>query len=405
MDKKNSIKHNKFKILSVGLALLSLGLIVTILLLVRNYGSKSETTETIGYHSNLDSLYADFDYTNFGTHDKHREFLVNKDYFSNQRYDVFYFYKTREQNFASPEIVTKLEKNRELIKEQKYNFEIGLTSVANKSISDITGEINLSDSAAQRIQLSLNQIKQPDLDKQEPYIFKNGKSLSPDLVRLDLREYGLVTPVRDQGQSGACWSFGSMSAYESNYLEINKSIIDASEQYVINCSGAGSAQNGGLAFKVFEWMTSNKKNIDDEKVSPFYGTDQQCPSTTPNTSFYAENWDFVDPQRNPNAIPSVKQIKNALCRYGVISASVYVDELFQFYIDGVFKENMNYEGTNHAVSIIGWDDRNNAWIIKNSWGSDWGNKCDFGSNFGYMYIDYSTNNIGKRAAWVKSKQN
>lgn len=147
-------------------------------------------------------------------------------------------------------------------------------------------------------------------------------------------------------------------------------------------------------------------NVDAEQNTPYVHSDGQCASVTPNTDYFAIDWHLVDPSNDIDAIPTVQQIKEALCKHGAISASVFVSDLFQAYtVQKVHKETIKYNGTNHAVCIIGWDDSLNAWIIKNSWGNAWGNNCDYGSahDLGYMYIDYGSNNIGRRAAWVTAK--
>ncbi|RYY52143.1 MAG: hypothetical protein EOO05_22295, partial [Chitinophagaceae bacterium] len=125
-----------------------------------------------------------------------------------------------------------------------------------------------------------------------------------------------------------------------------------------------------------------------------------CTESTPGTNYYASDWGIVDPSNDINKIASVANIKNALCKYGVIAASVYVTPLFQNYASGVFYEFANNTAdpvSNHAIDIVGWDDDKGAWLIKNSWGTDWGED-------GYMWIKYNSNNIGRRAAWVVAKK-
>lgn len=80
-----------------------------------------------------------------------------------------------------------------------------------------------------------------------------------------------------------------------------------------------------------------------------------------------------------------------------------VDPAFQAYTGGVFDEHTkSFPWINHGVTIIGWDDSKHAWLIKNSWGTGWG-ETGGGSERGYMWIDYSTNNIGIATAWVDAK--
>ncbi|MDY7008249.1 MAG: C1 family peptidase, partial [Cyanobacteriota bacterium] len=79
----------------------------------------------------------------------------------------------------------------------------------------------------------------------------------------------------------------------------------------------------------------------------------------------------------------------------VVSA-VYMTDVFHAYKGGVYNENA-YGTPNHAVTIIGWDDRKRAWLVKNSWGTDWGED-------GYIWIAYNTNRIGYGAAWVDARK-
>jgi cathepsin K len=315
--------------------------------------------------------------------------------------------KTDSSGSAGESAVSlKLKTLTEEVKNENLTFTVGMNPVSYKEISEITGEKVLADTANTRIQKLLQKadLANKDLDRADPFISIKGVSLSPAASKLDLRDYGLVTPVKDQGSAGACWAFGSMAAYESDYEFINTKEINTSEQYVINCSGAGTAAGGGLAFDVFMWMVKQNRNVDDEAFTPYIAQDALCSSVLPKTNYYAIRWDLVDPAHNPGAIPTVKQIKEAMCKYGVISVSVYVSDLFQAYTGGIFNEKETANGTNHAISLVGWDDSKNAWILKNSWGNKWGESCGSTGEKGYMWITYNSNNVGRRAAWVIAKK-
>jgi hypothetical protein len=313
----------------------------------------------------------------------------------------------QRENSAPTAVKLKLARMRSKISDYHLPFEVGYTSVSNLNLAKLTGEQNLTNIERENLMRRFKEYdsKNNRTDKitAVKYTTINGVPLSPNSPRLDLREYGLVTPVVNQDTAGACWAFGSVAAFESNYVIKNHLIIDASEQYVINCSGAGSVHNGGLAFLVFQWMVDAHKNIDSESGTPYTEIDSNCPLTPPKTNYYSIDWRLVDPNSppDPDIIPTVEQIKDAICKYGVISASVYVSDFFQQYTSGVLLENVNYPGTNHAIAIIGWDDSKNAWIVKNSWGTGWGNTCGYGNSAGYIYINYKSNNVGRRAAWVR----
>jgi len=153
---------------------------------------------------------------------------------------------------------------------------------------------------------------------------------------------------------------------------------------------------------VFDHMIT--KGTAGEASYPFTGNDgAQCPQQMA-TPFRATSWGFVGP--NQTTIPSVSAIKAALCQHGPLATAVQVDGAFQGYTGGVFDEHtQHFDWINHGVTIIGWDDSKHAWLIKNSWGTLWGDTGGYGSERGYMWIDYNTNNIGIATAWVDARSN
>ena len=315
-----------------------------------------------------------------------------------------------EELKAPASVQQQLLASRKMIAEKKLTFTVGLTSVSKLSLKQLAGEKQLSASEEAQFGQSIqSHIKVMNSRLQTNIVIQSvgeGASTfgSATQRRFDLRTTGNCTPVKDQNPYGTCWAFGAVSAYESNYRITNTQTIDASEQQVINCSGAGD-ENGGLALNVLKWMVDNKRNLNNEETTPYRGPKTTC-GTSAGLPYYAQSYGVVDPSGDPSRIASVTAIKQALVRYGAISASVQVTDAFQNYTGSVFNEfasNPNSPATNHAITIIGWDDNKMAWIIKNSWGTDWGINCDYGTSRGYMYIGYNSNNIGRRAAWVLTK--
>jgi len=227
-----------------------------------------------------------------------------------------------------------------------------------------------------------------------PYIYGN-----PSQSKLDLRQAGFVTPVRDQGAWGSCWAFSAMAAYESSYKILTKKDINTSEEYVVNCSGAGG-WGGGWMSPVFEWMVNNQKNVADESAVPYTGPPMACPPGSPEARYYAVEWGLVDPSKPINSLPSVTLMKEAICKYGAISTTLSALENFKLYVGGVFYSAS--DELNHAVVIIGWDDSIQCWLIKNSWGTGWGSECGYGTERGYMWIKYNSSNIGHFSTWVRA---
>jgi cathepsin L len=104
-------------------------------------------------------------------------------------------------------------------------------------------------------------------------------------------------------------------------------------------------------------------------------------------------WGYVSEQ-DPNKLPTVAQLKQALIEHGPLAMPIYSDNCFNVYQSGVFNGHNDTADVNHMMVLIGWDDEKQAWLIKNSWGEAWGEK-------GYGWVAYGSNNIGLFAAWIQ----
>jgi cathepsin L len=303
-------------------------------------------------------------------------------------------YLVRE-NAAPAAIRSLLTTQRNLIAEKKLEFNVGFTAASSKQLTLLAGEKEVPENEVNRLkQYSIARVLTPnaiDISKIKLVgCFAGAK-------KYDARTQGYVTPVRDQ-RCGNCWAYSAVGAYEGSYKKVNGRFIDASEQHAENCVDGDCG--GGFAYKVMEWMVDQNKFLTTEAAIPDAGTDQVCTATPPATNFYATDWGVVHPSGDIGKIASVADIKEAMCKYGPIAASVQVTDLFQNYANGVFFEfasNYNSPSSNHAVLLVGWDDDKGAWLMKNSWGTDWGED-------GYMWIKYNSNNIGRRAAWIVAKK-
>jgi C1A family cysteine protease len=229
---------------------------------------------------------------------------------------------------------------------------------------------------------------------------------SPDAAAFNWADRGKVTPIKFQGQCGSCWAFTSGAVVESNYLIRKNATLDLSEQNFLDCAEteqqayrgdrvvtvkkhAGTCQ-GGWYGPVFEYLKTNSAALESEV--PYKSRESGCVTAGTN-KYRITAWGYVKPDAG---IPSVRQMKEALCKYGPLAACVKVTEAFQAYKSGVFDEFTECNGErdiNHAITIVGWDDAKESYLIKNSWGTGWGDN-------GYVWIKYGCNNIGYGAAWV-----
>jgi C1A family cysteine protease len=209
----------------------------------------------------------------------------------------------------------------------------------------------------------------------------------------------VMTPVKFQAMCGSCWSFTSAAVMEGSANKSCSTVFDLSEQSILDCSRGRSGQkagscNGGWFGDVFDYyMTTSPVS---ETAAPYTGRDSVCMKRT-SEKIKVAAWGYIRPDAG---IPDVKAMKAAICKYGSIAAAVKVTDHFQSYTGGIFDEFAPTSGKadiNHAITIVGWDDEKKAYLLKNSWGTDWGEN-------GYMWIRYDCNNVGYGAAWVVMEQ-
>lgn len=219
------------------------------------------------------------------------------------------------------------------------------------------------------------------------------------MSRFDLRDIGGVTPVKDQGACGSCWAFSAVAAMESNYALKHGELIDLSEQSVLGCSGGGSCSDGGWYSTVFAWLLDDSSAfLTDENNSPYLSTDA-CAVEVQPLDIKVINYGILETEDWLSYKNDINDIKNSIVKYGAVSAALFSgNNDFLSYKSGVIRGNNEY-GPDHAITIVGWDDDKQAWLIKNSWGEYWGEK-------GYGWVGYDACSIGL-VSWVdvSSKDN
>lgn len=217
------------------------------------------------------------------------------------------------------------------------------------------------------------------------------------ITKYDLRTDKLLGPIRTQGMCGSCWAFAAAAAYESNYAIKNGRLVDLSEQDMVNCISTAKGCQGGFPILVFDAMVSDGKKIADESSQPYLAYEGTCDNSS--VIYEAVNYGLLDYSFlfpiNPFSLTDL-EIKEAIYQFGALTSGVVIGSEFIEYKGGVFEENSSGRDPNHAVNIVGWDDSKGAWLIRNCWGTEWGEN-------GYMWLQYGTNKIGTGAAWVEAK--
>ena len=209
----------------------------------------------------------------------------------------------------------------------------------------------------------------------------------------DWRDHGGVTPIRNQRTCGSCWAFATVGAMESAIAIRTGQYLDLSEQFLVSCNydGWNCDRGGGTAHKYHYdtlGMSQTKVGAVLEVEKPYTNSNGTC-TTAYNHPYVLSDWSYI-------ASATVDNLKSAIYTYGPIKVSVCIGPTFQGYTGGIFSTDESsycpYK-TNHAVNLVGWDDSTGVWILRNSWGTYWGED-------GYMQIKYGTSNVGLYASWV-----
>ncbi|MFH0878716.1 MAG: C1 family peptidase, partial [Lentisphaerota bacterium] len=212
----------------------------------------------------------------------------------------------------------------------------------------------------------------------------------------DWRTSGL-TPIKNQANCGSCWAFATVGCLE-NAIKLKEGItVDLSEQWLVSCNRNSWGCGGGWFAHNYHLRTGGSSDsfggngAPFEADFPYTATDATCRGPYAHR-YWINGWAYIGGEYS---IPSVSAIKQAIMTYGPISVGVYVSSAFQAYSGGVFNRNED-RAINHAVVLVGWDDSQGAggvWILRNSWGSGWGEN-------GYMKIEYGCCRVGYAACYI-----
>jgi cathepsin L len=210
---------------------------------------------------------------------------------------------------------------------------------------------------------------------------------APTADSVDWTTKGVVTPIKNQGNCGSCWSFSATGALECRYAIKTGQLNSLSEQELVDCAGKhydsygcnGGEENGGMQY------AADNKGLCSEAEYAYTARDGSCKASTCGTRYDANTGVTYITKYSSSAL--LTEVNN-----GCVSIAIDAGGAFQHYSSGVVDGQCG-TSIDHAILVVGYGTSSAAsaeayWKVKNSWGTSWGEK-------GYANICRDCNKNGK----------
>ncbi|XP_066448565.1 cathepsin K-like [Eleutherodactylus coqui] len=185
---------------------------------------------------------------------------------------------------------------------------------------------------------------------------------------VDWRDQKCVTDAKNQGLCGSCWAFATVGVIESRSCIKNGKLMTLSEQQLVDCDTVDKACCGGLPIYALTYVTRNgimkAEDYEYEQKQNACGYKEDKAIQLNFTKYYS--------------LPDEASIASSVALEGPVTVGFAVDQDFMLYSRGIFDGDCA-DSANHAIIAVGYGTEKNDddkevpyWIIKNSWGPEWG---------------------------------
>lgn len=183
---------------------------------------------------------------------------------------------------------------------------------------------------------------------------------------------GSVGPVRDQASCGSCWSFSAIGDFGARRVVagLDKQFVQYSEEYPVACDSKDMGCNGGSILYVHMFLKNTGVPTDAcVSYKSGDGNTKACPLTCDDGSEIK-----LVKAKGYRVMETIDDMYDELSKRGPIQGEFFVFEDFQYYESGIYQHETGKLLGGHGILIVGWgvEDGTPYWIIRNSWGPDWG---------------------------------
>ncbi|XP_078004558.1 cathepsin W isoform X2 [Phascolarctos cinereus] len=222
---------------------------------------------------------------------------------------------------------------------------------------------------------------QPSCSDPRPKTGGHPRLQRPQTHSCDWRKAGVLSPVRDQENCNSCWAFAAVSNVEALWAIRYQQNFELSVQEVLDCHRCGRGCEGGYIWDAFTTIV-NQSGLAEEKDYPYKAQLSHNGCQKKKKQAWIHDY-FMLPRKE-------NYMAQYLTEKGPITVNIN-SRLLQNYKTGVIRprHDCDPQYLDHYVLLVGFGRIHNFtyWILKNSWGSSWGEK-------GYFRLHRGSNACG-----------
>jgi len=272
---------------------------------------------------------------------------------------------------------------------RKKNFENSLQRIANLNVHSkkATYAINkFSDMSVQEFKQTIL-MKNPIVPTVRPGVPVLKSDVDALPVAFDWRNKGAVTAVKDQGQCGSCWAFSVTENVESMWIlagKANNNTLNLAPQQIVDCDTSDAGCDGGDPPTAYDYIIS-AGGLEPSSDYPYTAQDGNCNFKQQDVVAKISTWNYA------TSFYSETELQTNLVGWGPLSICVDASN-WQDYQSGVmtWEECAYINILDHCVQLVGYQTQSSNgdyWIVRNSWGTDWGVN-------GYIYLEMGSDTCG-----------